>query len=74
MATRIDYNCTTGVQTVREETAEELEEREAGQAAYELQVAADEAAGEATVAARASAEAKLVELGLSADEIAALVG
>ena len=46
MATRIEYNCTTGVQTVREETAEDLEEREAGQAAYELQVAADEAAGQ----------------------------
>jgi len=74
MATRIDYNCTTGVQTVREETAEELEEREAGQAAWELQVAADEAAAAATAAARASGEAKLAALGLSVDEIAALVG
>ena len=39
----------------------------------EAQRVADEAAAEATAAAKATGEAKLAELGLTADEIAALV-
>jgi ribosomal protein L9 len=53
---------------VREATAEEIAEIEASQASQ----AAAQADKEAMATARASALAKLAELGLTADEIAAL--
>ena len=74
MATVVEFNCATGIQTVREETAEEAALREVDRIAYEEEVAAVEAAATAKAANKASGEAKLADLGLTADEIAALVG
>ena len=73
MATRIEFNCATGEQTVREETAEEAAQRIADAEEAEVKRAADEAATEARLAAKASATAKLRELGLDDEEIDALV-
>ena len=72
MKTIVD--CSTGTQTTVEMTAEEVAEREAAAAAATIQREADEAAEAETAANKASGEAKLVDLGLSTDEIAALVG
>ena len=74
METKIVVDCTTGITSTVELTEEEIaqnnKDREANLATREA-----EAAAEAQRAAdKASGEAKLVELGLSADEIAALVG
>jgi len=55
-------------------TAEEVAQREADIAAAEAQRVAEEEAEAARAAARASAEAKLAALGLTADEVAAVVG
>lgn len=54
-------------------TAEEVAQREADIAAAEAQAAAEEKALAAREAARASALAKLEALGLTADEVAAIV-
>ena len=72
MAKVVEYNCATGVTTEREETAEEAAQREADAAAAAEERAAEEAAAEKKAADRASGNAKLVELGLTDDEIAAL--
>ena len=72
MKTIVD--CSTGIQTTVEMTAEEVAEREVAAAEAETLRQAQEAAEAETAAYKASGEAKLVELGLSADEIAALVG
>ena len=72
MKTIVD--CSTGIQTNVEMTAEEVAEREAAAAAATIQREADEAVATQTAADKASGEAKLADLGLSADEIAALVG
>jgi hypothetical protein len=70
--TRLEVNCTTGEETIIELTDEEI----AAQKAYaEARLAEDQArleAEEAKAVAKASAEAKLAALGLTADEIAAL--
>jgi hypothetical protein len=64
----IEVNCTTGEQTERPLTAEEidLQAQSVKQYALEMEKA------EAKAAAKASAEAKLTALGLTAEEIAAL--
>ena len=72
MATKLIVDCSTGVTTEVELTAEEIAEREAMAAEYATQKAAEDAAIAAKAAAKASGEAKLAALGLSADEIAAL--
>jgi hypothetical protein len=70
--TKIVVDCSTGEQTIVPLTAEEIAQRELDAAAYAAQKAI-EAAEEADKAeAKASAEAKLAALGLTADEIAAL--
>jgi hypothetical protein len=70
--TRLEVNCTTGEETIIELTDEEI----AAQKAYaEARLAEDQArleAEEAKAIAKASAEAKLAALGLTAEEIAAL--
>jgi hypothetical protein len=70
--TRLEVNCTTGEETIIELTDEEI----AAQKAYaEARLAEDQArleAEEAKAVAKASAEAKLEALGLTAEEIAAL--
>ena len=55
-------------------TAEEVAQREADIAAAEAQRVAEEEAEAAREAAKASALAKLAALGLTADEVAAVVG
>lgn len=66
--TALIVDVTNGTQTVRDLTADELAQREIDAA----QVAAENAAIEAKATARASALAKLAELGLTQEEIAAL--
>ena len=72
MATKLIVDCSTGVTTEVELTAEEIAQREADAAAYAVQKTKEDAAIAAKAAAKASGEAKLAALGLSADEIAAL--
>lgn len=66
--TLVEFDGATGIETIRELTPEELEEREelAQQAEAKL------AEQEAKKAARTSALAKLAALGLTEEEIAAL--
>jgi hypothetical protein len=72
--TKLIINCETGEREIVELTAEEIAERELMQ----LQAIADQEQREADAATKAaaklSAETKLAALGLTADEIAALVG
>ena len=70
--TKIIVNCETGEQTVVELTADEIAEREVLAVQAEADRVALEAAETAKAEAKASAEAKLAALGLTADEIAAL--
>jgi len=70
--TRLIVDCSTGITTEVELTAEEIAQREADTVAYAEIKAAEEAAAQAKADAKASAEAKLAALGLTADEIAAL--
>lgn len=73
MATVIEIDCSTGISTEREMTADELAAQAAMQAQAEADAQAKATADAATAAAKASAQAKLLALGLTADEIAALV-
>ncbi len=70
--TRIEINCTTGVESVIELTDAEIAQREAEVAAWAVEQEARKAAEAAAAEAKASAQAKLAALGLTADEIAAL--
>jgi hypothetical protein len=70
--TRIEVNCTTGVESIIELTDAEIAQREVDAAAWAAQQAARVAADAAAAEAKASAEAKLAALGLTSDEIAAL--
>ena len=70
--TRIEINCTTGVESIIELTDAEIAQAEADAAAWATQKAEEEAAKAAEEAAKASAQAKLKALGLTAEEIAAL--
>lgn len=68
--TRIEIDCSTGIETIIELTDEEVAEREA-QAA---QAQADRVAREAEESAKLAAkEAVLAKLGLTAEEAAALL-
>ena len=70
--TRIEVNCTTGVESIIELTDAEIAQREVDAAAYAARKAEEDAAAQAAAEAKASAQAKLAALGLTADEIAAL--
>jgi hypothetical protein len=70
--TRIEINCTTGVESIIELTDEEIAQNEADAVAFEARKAEEEAAKAAEEAAKASAQAKLTALGLTAEEISAL--
>ncbi len=72
MPTKLIINCETGEQTEVELTAEEIAQREADAAKAEADRVAKEAEDKAKAEAKASAQAKLAELGLTAEEIAAL--
>jgi len=70
--TKIIVNCETGEQTIEPLTAEELAQAETDRLAYEAQEAERLAAEAEKQALQESANAKLLALGLTADEIAAL--
>ena len=72
MATKIIVDCSTGITTEVELTAEEVAQQEADAAAYAIEQAEREAAEAAKADAKLSAQAKLAALGLSSEEIAAL--
>jgi hypothetical protein len=72
MPTVIEVDCSTGVSTEREMTAEEVTNMEAMQAAQAASAHEAEVEAAAKAEAKASAEAKLAALGLTAEEIAAL--
>jgi len=72
MPTKLIINCETGEQTEVELTAEEIAQREADAVKAEADKVAKDAADAAKAEAKASAQAKLAELGLTAEEIAAL--
>ena len=72
MATVIEFNCTTGQQTVREETAEEAAQRKVDATNAQAQRDADEAAAAKKDADKESGNQKLRDLGLTDDEIAAI--
>ena len=74
MTNAIEVNCETGEVIERPLTAEELVDREVMAAQAEADRLAQEEAKAASDAAKASAEAKLSALGLTADEISALTG
>jgi hypothetical protein len=70
--TRIEINCTTGVESIIELTDAEVAQLEIDRAAYEARKAEEDAAKAAAETAKASAQAKLTALGLTAEEISAL--
>lgn len=70
--TRIEIDCSTGVESIIELTDAEIAQMEADAAAGAVRKAEEDAAAQAAAEAKASAQAKLAALGLTADEIAAL--
>ena len=70
--TRIEVDCSTGIETIIELTDAEIAQMEADAAAYAARKAEEDAAAQAVAEAKASGQAKLAALGLTADEIAAL--
>ena len=72
MPTKLIVDCSTGVTTEVELTAEEIAQREADAAAFAAEKAAREAEEAARLAAKGAAQQKLLSLGLTAEEIAAL--
>ena len=72
--TKLVINCETGVTEELPLTAEELAQREADAKAFADEQAKRDAEAAAAEAAKASAQAKLEKLGLSVDEVKALLG
>lgn len=72
MPTKLVVDCSTGITTEVELTAEEIAQQEADAAAFAERKAAEEAALAEKEAAKTSAIRKLEAVGLTADEIAAL--
>lgn len=73
MPTKLVVNCETGVTEEIELTAEEISQMEAAAASAAAEQAAREAEAAAKQAARESAIAKFEAMGLTADEIAAII-
>ena len=73
MPTKLVVDITAGTEEYVEMTAEEITQMEADAAARQTEIDAEEAAATKKAEDKASGEAKLAELGLSADEIAAPV-
>ena len=72
-ATVLEVNCITGEQTYREHTAEELAMQETYMAEIEAKRVANEQAQATQAASLASALSKLTALGLTADEVSAIL-
>jgi hypothetical protein len=70
--TRIEIDCSTGVESIIELTDAEIAQMEADAQAATTRKAEEDATAQAAADAKASAQAKLTALGLTADEIAAL--
>jgi membrane protein involved in colicin uptake len=73
MATKLVVDCSTGITTEVELTAEEVAQREVDAQAWAEVEEARVAADAAKASAKASAESKLKALGLTDAEISALV-
>ena len=71
---KLVINCETGVTEELPLTADEIAQREADAKAFADEQAKREAEAAAAEAAKASAQAKLAALGLTADELKALLG
>ena len=74
MPNKLVVDCSTGITTEVELTAEEVAQREADAVAFAARQAEEEAAKQATAAAKQAAQDKLKALGLTDIEVAALVG
>jgi len=74
MATKLVVDCSTGITTEVELTAEEVAQREVDAAAWAEEQEARDAAEAAKASAKASAESKLKALGLTDAEVSALIG
>lgn len=70
----VEVDCSTGIETTRPMTADEIEAQKKIQEDFAAQQAAQAEADAAKAAALESANKKLAKLGLTADEIAALKG
>ena len=70
--TRIEINCSTGIESIIELTDAEVAQMQADAAAAAERQAEEDAAKAASEAAKASAQAKLAALGLTQEEITAL--
>jgi len=70
--TRIEIDCSTGVESIIELTDAEIAQMEVDAQAYAERKAEEDAAAQAEADAKASAQAKLTALGLTPEEIAAL--
>lgn len=70
---KLIIDCSTGVKTEVDMTAEEVAQREADVAAWAAEQEQREATASAKAAAKASAETKLAALGLTSEEVAALI-
>ena len=73
MVTKLVVDCSTGITREIELTSEELAQREVDAAAWAVEQAQREAEIAAKAAAKASAESKLAALGLTSEEVAALI-
>jgi len=73
MATKLVVDCSTGITREIELTAEEVAQREVDAVAWAEAEAQREAEASAKAAAKASAESKLAALGLTSEEVAALI-
>lgn len=74
MATKLVVDCSTGITTEVELTAEEVAQREVDALAWAEEQAVRDAAEAAKASAKASAESKLKALGLTDAEVSALIG
>lgn len=70
---KLVVNCSTGVTTEVNLTAEEIAQRESDAADWAAEQTQREATASAKAAAKASAESKLAALGLTSEEVAALI-
>ena len=70
---KIVVDCSTGEQTIVPLTGEEIAQREVDAAVYAEYVATQEAEEAAKATAKASAESKLAALGLTAEEVSAIL-
>ena len=71
--TKIVMDCSTGIQEIIELTDGEIAQLQADRANWEADRLASEAEAEAKANAKASAHAKLKALGLTEDEVTALI-